>query len=152
MERDMRQQLFEHYFQITFLNKNDGGWLGNKLKIEESIKNAREKAANFNELSYQQKLYMFVDLLDKIGPEKSMAYVHSKYREYISQGKQYNASDMFTKSFSEVSGYNVIPYLNSFKVTPSEDIQTEIYEKDLPCIYYLRDLVATDEKAEQIRT
>ena len=41
---------------------------------------------------------------------------------------------------------------NSFKVTPSEDIQTEIYEKDLPCIYYLRDLVATDEKAEQIRT
>ena len=148
---DVMNNILAHYFQITFLNENDGGWLGNKLKIEESIKNAREKASNFNELSYQQKLYMFVDLLDKIGPEKSMTYVHSKYREYVSQGKQYNASDMFAKSFSEVSGYNVIPYLNSFKVTPSEDIQTEIYEKDLPCVYYLRDLVDTDEKTGQIR-
>lgn len=80
-----------------------------------------------------------------------MGYVHSKYREYISQGIRYNASDMFSKSFSEVSNYNVIPYLNSFKITPSEDIQTEVYEKELPMIYYLKDLVKEDSKAEQIR-
>lgn len=148
---DVMNNILAHYYQITYLRKNDGGWLGKKLNIEENIKNAREKISNYNELSYQQKLYSFVDLLDKIGPEKSMAYVHSKYREYIKQGIRYNASDMFAKSFSEVSGYNVIPYLNSYKITPSEDIQAEIYEQNMPFIYYLRDLVDTDQKAEQIR-
>lgn len=148
---DVMNNILAHYYQITYLRENDGGWLGKKLNIEENIKNAREKVSNYNELSYQQKLYSFVDLLDKIGPEKSMAYVHSKYREYVKQGIRYNASDMFTKSFSEVSGYNVIPYLNSYKITPSEDIQSEIYEQDMPFIYYLRDLVSTEQKAEQIR-
>lgn len=148
---DVMNNILAHYYQITYLRENDGGWLGKKLSIEENMKNARESVSNYNELTYQQKLYSFVDLLDKIGPEKSMAYVHSKYREYVKQGIRYNASDMFAKSFSEVSGYNVIPYLNSYKVTPSEDIQTEIYEQDMPFIYYLRDLVDTDQKAEQIR-
>lgn len=148
---DVMNNILAHYYQITYLRENDGGWLGKKLNIEENIKNAREKVSNYNELSYQQKLYSFVDLLDKIGPEKSMAYVHSKYREYVKQGIRYNASDMFAKSFSEVSGYNVIPYLNSYKITPSEDIQSEIYEQDMPFIYYLRDLVSTEQKAEQIR-
>lgn len=148
---DVMNNILAHYYQITYLRENDGGWLGKKLNIEENIKNAREKVSNYNELSYQQKLYSFVDLLDKIGPEKSMAYVHSKYREYVKQGIRYNASDMFAKSFSEVSGYNVIPYLNSYKITPSEDIQSEIYEQDMPFEYYLRDLVSTEQKAEQIR-
>lgn len=148
---DVMNNILAHYYQITYLRENDGGWLGKKLNIEENIKNAREKVSNYNELSYQQKLYSFVDLLDKIGPEKSMAFVHSKYREYAKQGVRYNASDMFAKSFSEVSGYNVIPYLNSYKITPSEDIQSEIYEQDMPFVYYLRDLVSTEQKAEQIR-
>ena len=148
---DVMNNILAHYYQITYLRENDGGWLGKKLNIEESIKNARDKVSNYNELSYQQKLYSFVDLLDKIGPEKSMSYVHSKYREYIKQGIRYNASDMFAKSFSEVSGYNVIPYLNTYKIEPSTDIQSEIYEQDMPFIYYLRDLVETDQKAEQIR-
>ena len=148
---DVMNNILAHYYQVTYLRENDGGWLGKKLNIEENIKNARESVSNYNELSYQQKLYSFVDLLDKIGPEKSMAYVHSKYREYAKQGVRYNTSDMFAKSFSEVSGYNVIPYLNSYKITPSEDIQAEIYEQDMPFIYYLRDLVDTDPKAEQIR-
>ena len=148
---DVMNNILAHYYQVTYLRENDGGWLGKKLNIEENIKNARESVSNYNELSYQQKLYSFVDLLDKIGPEKSMAYVHSKYREYAKQGVNYNASDMFAKSFSEVSGYNVIPYLNSYKITPSEDIQAEIYEHDMPFVYYLRDLVSTDQKTEQIR-
>ncbi len=148
---DVMNNILAHYYQITFLNENDGGWLGKKLKIEENMKNARERISNFNELGYSEKLYMFVDLLDKIGPEKSMGYVHSKYREYLSQGIYYNASDMFAKSFSEISGYNVIPYLNSYKIMPSEDVLAEIYEQELPMLYYLKDLVENDEKAETIR-
>ena len=144
--------ILAHYYQITFLNENDGGWLGKKLNIENNIKQARENTDNFNSFSYQQKLYFFVDLLDKIGPEKSMAYVHSKYREYIKQGVSYNASDMYSKSFSEISVYNVIPYMNSWKIEPSEDIQAEIYEQELPMLYYLRDFVESDEKSEKIRT
>lgn len=148
---DTMNNILAHYYQITFLKENDGGWLGKKLKIEENMKTARESVSNYNELSYQQKLYSFVNLLDKIGPEKSMAYVHSKYREYLKQGIRYNASDMYAKSFSEVSGYNVIPYLNSYKIIPSEDIQAEIYEQELPFVYYLKDLVETDERAEELR-
>lgn len=148
---DVMNNILSHYYQITFLKENDAGWLGKKVNIEENMKEARENTLSFNDLNYQQKLYMFVNLLDKIGPEESMAYVHSKYREYVSQKIYYNASDMYAKSFSEVSGYNVIPYLNSYKITPSEDIQAEIYEQELPMIYYLKDLVENNEKIEQIR-
>jgi hypothetical protein len=148
---DVLNNVLSHYYQITFLTENDGGWLGKKINVEESIKTARDNASTFNELSYQQRLYFFVDLLDKIGPEESMAYVHSQYRKYVSEGKYYTASDMFAKAFSEKSGYNVIPYMNSFKIYPSIDMQAEIYEQELPMLYYLKDLVATDEKAEQIR-
>lgn len=148
---DVMNNILAHYYQITFLNENDGGWLGKKLNIEEDMKNARDSVSNFNEFNYQQKLYVFVNLLDKIGPEKSMAYVHSKYREYLNKGIQYNASDMYVKSFSEISEYNVIPYLNACKITPSENIQAEIYEQELPMIYYLKDLVESDDKAEQLR-
>lgn len=148
---EVMNNILAHYYQITFLNENDGGWLGKKINIEENMKKARENINNFNELNYQQKLYMFVNLLDKIGPEKSMGYAHSKYREYLSQGINYNASDLYAKSFSEISGYNIIPYLNSYQITPSEDVQADIFEKELPMLYYLKELVESDEKAEQLR-
>lgn len=148
---EVMNNILAHYFQITFLNEDDGGWLGKKIKIEENMKNAREITEKFDDFTYQQRLYVFVNVLDKIGPEKSMAYVHSKYRESLKQGIKYNASDMYSKAFTEISGYNVIPYFNSWKITPSYDIQAEVYEKELPIIYYLRDLVTSDSKAEEIR-
>lgn len=149
---DVMNNILGYYYQKKFIPENDGGWMGKKINVEEGAKQAREAATKFNDIgSYQYRLYMFVNLLDKIGPEQGMAYVHSKYREYVSNGKKLNASDMFSKGFSEYSGYNVIPYLNSFKIYPSEDISSEIYEQELPMIYYLRELVNSNERAEQIR-
>lgn len=57
---DVMNNILAHYYQRTFLDENEGGWLGLKTNIEENIKQARDNATTFNELSYQQKLYMFV--------------------------------------------------------------------------------------------
>lgn len=149
---EVANNILGHYFQQTFLSEGDYGWLGKKLDIEKDIATARNATTTFNELTYRQKLYMFVNLLDKIGPEKSMANAHQTYRKYLSQGIQYTASDLFAEAFSKSSKFNVIPYLESWKITTSNNVKSQIYEEELPMIYYLRNLVSSDEKAEKIRT
>lgn len=148
---EVMNNILGHYYQITFLEETDGGWLGKKINIEKDMKTARDNATHFNDLTYRERLYVFVNLLDKIGSEKSMGYAHSKYREYLNQGIQYRSSDLYAKSFSEISLYNIIPYFESAKIVPSNDIKEEIYEQELPMLYYLRDLVESDERAEELR-
>ena len=147
---EVMNNILAYYYQQTFLKENDYGWMGRKIDIEEDIESARQSATKFDDLSYKQKLYMFVNILDTMNPEQAMGYIHSKYREYLKQGTTYTASDMYSKSFTELENLNVLPYLNSFKINPSEYIKTEIYEKKLPMMYYLKKFVKTDERAEEI--
>lgn len=147
---EVTNNILGYYYQQTFLTGNDKGWMGDKLAIEKNMKNKRDSIKNFNEYNEREKLYVLVNVLDKLGPEKTWAQMNKDYRKLRSEGKTITTSDLFATEFSK-SGYNVIPYLNANKIEVSESVASKIYEQDMPIIYYLRDLTNTDLESENIR-
>lgn len=149
---EILNNVFAYYYQQTFLKPGDGGWLGFKIDIEKNMKAFRDAGTDYNTSNcFAERLYSLVNLLDKIGPEKAMAYLERQYREEIAAGNQPGAADSFCRAFGEFSGYNVVPYFDSWGVEPSEAMKAKIYENDGKMLYYLRDLVASDQKAEELR-
>lgn len=147
---EVTNNVLGYYFQQTFLTKGDNGWMGDKQEIEKDMKSARDKATKFNDMNERQKLYVLVNILDKLGPEKTWATMNTDYRKLRSEGKSITTSDLFAIEFSK-QGYNVIPYLKENKIFPSDSATSEVYEQNLPMIFYLRDLVSTDEKSNKIK-
>ncbi len=149
---EILNNVFAYYYQQTFLKPGDGGWLGLKIDIEKNMKAFRDAGTDYNTPNcFAERLYSLVNLLDKIGPEEAMAYLERQYREEIAAGNQPGAADSFCRAFGEFSGYNVAPYFDSWGVKPSEPVKAELYENDGKMLYYLRDLVANDQKAETLR-
>lgn len=147
---EVTNNVLGYFFQQTFLTKGDNGWMGDKQEIEKDMKNARGKATKFNDMNERQKLYVLVNILDKLGPEKTWATMNTDYRKLRSEGKSITTSDLFATEFSK-QGYNVIPYLKENKIFPSDNATSEVYEQNIPMIFYLRDLVSTDEKSSKIK-
>lgn len=150
---DVLNNVLSHYMEQTFKDPESGGWLGKKQEIEQSIANNRDVLKDYhdyNQLDYRDRLYSLVNLLDKIGAKGAMGALHTFNREAAKEDVYYNTTDMMTKIFSEYSGKNVIPYLQSWKLEPGNAEKANVYEKDFPILYYLRDCVDSDKKAVEI--
>lgn len=145
---EVTNNVLGYYYQQTFLTNGDAGWMGNKLNIENSMKERRESVANFNDLNEREKLYVLVNLLDKLGPEETWSRMNKDYRQMRAEGKTISTSDLFAKEFSKE--YNVIPYLNANKITVSENVKEEVYERNLPVLSYLADVAST--RSENVRS
>ena len=95
---------------------------------------------------------MFVNVLDKLGPENTVSAMHTQYRKYYYENKMHtSSSDVIIDSFSRAGGYNVIPYFEGWHIEPSKQKESQIYDMDLPMVYYLKNLIADEEKCEEIR-
>ncbi len=155
-----------YYFEMTYREQKDLGWLlGGKgstyLDAFNNIGKAAEKLRNdvstFNDMTegrkeYDKSLFMFVNLLDRLGPESAVAAMHSDVRKYHYQNnKDRPSSDTLTEVFSKTGGFNVIPYFDGWHIRPSKVLEDEIYESDLPMLYYLRNLIPNDQEAETVR-
>ena len=162
--QEVSNNILAYYYQKENLQ---GSWFGNIADMEKAImQNVREKEQSYLILGgnedkgieeaeiYHLRLYAYINLLNKIGPKQSMADLYRYYREETMNNRDIskNYVDMFTKGLSDSSKYNVIPYLQNWKVQISKDVEGEIYSKDYPIVYFLRDLVKDDEKAERIRS
>lgn len=155
-----------HYFEKTYRPETEFGWLlgdSNEATAEERLETLERKALrrkaetkSFNGIveggwHYQVSLHMFTNALDRLGPQETVSNMHSSYRKYYYEtGKMRNSSDAVIESFSE-SGYNMIPYFETYHIAPSLMLENEIYQKDEPILYYLYDLVPDDILALQIR-
>lgn len=155
-----------HYFEKTYRPDTEFGWLlgdSNESTAEKRLETLEQKALkrkaetkSFNGIveggwHYQVSLHMFTNALDRLGPEETVSNMHESYRRYYYEtGKMRNSSDAVIESFSE-SGYNMIPYFETYHISPSLMLENEIYEKDEPILYYLYDLVPDDILALQIR-
>lgn len=149
--------ILAHYFQQTYLTPDDHGWLGNRTNIERRAAQVRENTDSFNEITagrkdYDVSLYMFVNVLDKIGPRESMGALHRNFRRYRQEhGKDQGASDVIIESFGDTSGYNLIPYFETYHIQPNTMLKSRIYQEDYEIPYYLRELVETEQEAEGIK-
>ncbi len=155
-----------YYFEQTY-REGDLGWMLGYAPIEqkaqkfaelgESAENRRNPKTTFMGIidgawNYGESLFMFVNVLDKLGPENTVSAMHTQYRKYYYENKMHtSSSDVIIDSFSRAGGYNVIPYFEGWHVEPSKQKESQIYDMDLPMVYYLKNLIADEEKCEEIR-
>lgn len=67
---------------------------------------------------YNVSLYMFTNLMDKLGPQQAVSAMHSHYREvYYKTGKKMGSSDALAESLDSLD-YNVLPYFASWAYPP----------------------------------
>ena len=156
-----------YYFESSYRSPDDFGWLlsGFSGTREQRYAALGKKAADRRKTSlsfagivegalhYDVSLFMFTNMLDKLGPEKTVAAMHSLYRKsYYENGKEAASSDTIAESFSRSGGYNVLPYLESWHIHPSSKTENTIYDMDQPMLYYLKDLIPDDAECEQVRS
>ena len=155
-----------YYFEQTY-REGDLGWMLGYAPIEqkaqkfaelgESAENRRNSKTTFMGIidgawNYGESLFMFVNVLDKLGPENTVSAMHTQYRKYYYENKMHtSSSDVIIDSFSRAGGYNVIPYFEGWHIEPSKQKESQIYDMDLPMVYYLKNLIADEEKCEEIR-
>lgn len=158
-----------YYFEETYRPDTDFGWLLNDFyqyntkterykALGERAENRRNETTTFSgivegALHYNVSLFMFTNVLDKLGPQQTVSAMHTQYRRYCYEnGKTTSSSDVITESFSRTGEYNVVPYFDSWHIQPSERISNEIYDWDKPMIYYLKNLIPNDEECEEVRS
>ena len=161
---EAQNNIFAYYFQQTYLESEDYGWLGSISVKEERWNEQRRNIAeeeSFNSLlsiasengidKNNTRLYAIVNLLNKTGLTESMStlYKNSRRDHYNNEGLTKEA-DLIAKSFSEASGYNVVPYLEAWHIDVSDNVKEEIENKGYPIVYFLRDLV-TETNAKTIK-
>ena len=174
---EISNNFFAYYYQKNDMPDED--WLeeeiGDPAKLEKMVNSIRnntileENQKSFLEYypkengkneeqetrvnRFRSRLFVYINLLNKLDYELVFPYTYSYCRKLEYEGKKdyISATDIIAKCFSEASGYNVIPYLESWNLTVSEEIKNEIYDKDYPIVYFLNDLVKTDTKIEQLK-
>ena len=147
---EVGNNIFAYFEQLKYLNSGDGGFMWTNY-TQEDLMTEIEKVSEFNDLvvetddtheyHFYERLFVFTNLLEKIGIKKSMSRASSEYRRIKNEDNDITNSDLFGKYFSEASGYNVIPYFNSVKVFPSTEVENSIYSLKTPMVYPLAYLV-----------
>ena len=166
---EVSNNILAHYYQKKNLK---GDWFGNVADFEQGVikdvddnlKNGKSflNSADVDELTvsgsvddFHIRLYAFVNLLDKVGMEKTLPKFYSLYRQWemtkTLEEKQDAGINILVQGMSEASGYNCVPYFERWSKDIDGGIKKAVANSDYPAVYYLRDLVSTDEKAEEIR-
>ena len=129
-----------YYFEPTYRPAEDFGWLlgefsGTKSERYAQLGNRmKESLASSNTFAdivsdpwhYNVSLYMFTNLMDKLGPQQAVSAMHSHYREvYYKTSKKMGSSDALAESLDSLD-YNVLPYFASWHILPSGRIADQV--------------------------
>ncbi len=143
--------VFAYYYQLSC--KGVSTWLN--MTDEKRAGNERERAAKGYDKSdsFATKLYFWVDVMNKIGPQRASAYAYQKahYNNYH-KISNYPGFSLYADAFTEGTGYNVVPYFDLWE----RDVAQEVREKLAAAgvyqnIYPLVNLVEKPETAEGIK-
>lgn len=161
---EVSNNFLAYYYQKANLSGED--WLAeyNGNEIMNLVRNTNESfLKKYNNPStqeettgvndYKLKLFAYINILNKIGMKEALSNTYS-YCRYLTETKGMSnktAIDIIVKGFSDGTGYNVIPYFEDWKLEISEYVKKEIYNKNYPIVYYIRDLVSSDSEAQSIK-
>ena len=120
--------VFGHYYQHTIENKSDWGGVDNDTK-RKSYETGQPYPGGS---SYGRSLYFWTNMFDKIGPQYTISNFYKQYRyDKYSPDSTVNPDtgwDYYSKSFTKISGYNVIPYFEKWGLYGQEASKNEIIE------------------------
>lgn len=163
------------YYEMTYRPKTDFGWLlggthgDEAARVEEYRKLGKESeelrnsVSTFDEpkpvgsgpvIDHRNRLFMFTNALDALGPEKTTAAMHTQFRKYVYDSgntKRPSSGNVIVDSYSHAGGYNMAPYFDGWHILPSDEVKEAIYDEDLPMLYYIRNLIPDDNEAEKVR-
>lgn len=139
--------ILAHYYERDILVEGDDGWssMQDLAKVESRYVADRENEVDFNSREFDARLYVFVNLLNKIGAEKTMARLHHDWRAI--KGQVSGTTDFIVEHLSDYSGYNLIPYFEKCGATVSERTKSRIYAKQYPVMDYMGDYFTSDSDA-----
>lgn len=154
-----------YYFEPTYRPEEDFGWLlenftGTKAQryaqLGQRMKDRLDTTNTFADIVeggnyYNVSLYMFTNLMNKLGPQKAVSAMHSYYRQvYYLTGKKMASLDALAESLDTL-GYNVLPYFKAWHIVPSGKVEDKIYAMDKPMLYFLKELIPDDTACETTR-
>lgn len=154
-----------YYFEPTYRPEEDFGWLLENLtgtkaqryaQLGQRMKDRLDTTNTFADIVeggnyYNVSLYMFTNLMNKLGPQKAVSAMHSYYRQvYYLTGKTMASSDALAESLDTL-GYNVLPYFKAWHIVPSGKVEDKIYAMDKPMLYFLKELIPDDTACETTR-
>ena len=144
--------VYAHYYQLASIGR--GTWLSLTEDSRKLFDSERVTNNYFGTQNFQAKLYFWVNMMDKIGPQKSASYSYKKYRKNSYEGvANLGGHSFYADAFTEGTGYNVTPWFDMWGFTVTQDVKENLIEAEVyKNIYPLQNLVATEEKAEKIKT
>lgn len=143
--------VFAYYYQLTC--KDSSTWLN--MTDEKRAGYERERAAKGYDKSdsFATKLYFWVDVMNKIGPQRASAYAYQKAR-YNNYHKisNYPGFSLYADAFTEGTGYNVVPYFDLWERDATQEVREKLAAAGVyKNIYPLVNLVEKPETAESIK-
>lgn len=107
----------------------------------------------------RERLFFMVNLFDKVGPQRAIAYMYSKYREslYFNQPmKDQGTYDWWVRCIASATGYNAIPYFEAYQcdikqATKDELFWENLYQNVYPLLYLFLDKYQVNSDNQMVR-
>ena len=143
--------VLSHYYQVYALGA--GRWLNSSEAGRAEHEQQRATRGYFKTENYGSKLYFWINMLDKLGPQKTSAYAYQLYRGNKANGiANLGGHDFYVDAYTRGSGYNVSAWFDMWGFTVEDSTKQALIEVGAyQNIYPLRNLVQDDATAETIR-
>lgn len=148
---EMINNILAHYYERTIdqaaweMGGNGWSYLQNLSLIEEYYQQLIDDQTTYSEMSFDARLYFFLNILNKTDAEKMMANLHKEWR----RNEGASVKEFVVEKFCEESGYNLIPYFESVGIYVNDLLKSQIYEKNDPVLTPLSRSFATKEDAQE---
>lgn len=142
--------VLSHYYQISAFGQ--GTWLGLSEEKRASYESSRATKGYADCEEYDTKLYFWVNMLDKLGPQKTSAYAYKLYRGNKANGiENLDGHSFYADAYTKGSGYNVTAWFDMWGFDIDDDVRESLIEDNCyQNVYPLRNLVASDDTAAKI--
>lgn len=123
--------VLSHYYQVA--NFGAGNW----LHLDDGWRNVFEsdRAAVGGYLKserFDTRLYFWVNMLDKLGPQETSAAAYQLYRANQVNGVENVSSySFYANAYTLSSGFNVVPWFDLWEIPVEDTIRAQLLEAEL---------------------
>ena len=152
--------IFCYYIQTYTpeLNKYNDNWLSLATKETEYNKDRQDGKGFYDNgegnVGAAGMLYAIVNMLNYFDNYKeAYAYINQYYRRVYSEtGTRMKTTDVWALALAEKYNVNVVPYIESWGITVSDNVKEELMAKPLPTIYYMKEMLTDETKGQALKT
>ena len=147
---EVSNNILGYYIQTDkTLYFHEGNWLGELSAVEETRNKTRLENGSYAATNERDRLYMIVNLLNHFEGGTSYGKIFQWYREALNEGRTMTNQDAYVEALADLYNVNIIPYIEAWGLSVSDDVKTEVYSQNYPLVNILKDMT-TDSGLQQI--